>query len=494
MKESELQNKSPIFSGTIIKKYAVNPALMIEQSVWNYQQLAGMVEKTTRTLNKAGFNKNEKVAILSSNSLEYVILLLTLWREGIIAVPLNLHWPIQLIEKSLNNLHCFKVAVSKNFLHLFSKEKFEQYSLEDLVALYNSRQSNQVDDEFSFDLRQKATIIYTSGSSAEPKAVLHTLGNHYYSALGSNQNIPFSSGDRWLLSLPLYHVGGLSIIFRTLLTGGTLVIPPINKAMEEMITEYQITHISLVATQFQRMLHTIGIKDFLSEMKAILLGGGPIPVYLLSKAADARLPVFHSYGSTEMASQITTTRSGELFEKLKTAGKLLPYREMQITADKEILVKGETLCQGYIQDGKLIRISDTEGWFHTGDIGELDKDGYLHVLGRKDNMFISGGENIQPEEIEQVIRQINGVEEVVVVPMDDVEYGQRPVAFIKIQEDQMQEDNIKVIKVSLKKVLPRFKIPDHFFPWPWRENMGETLKINRQNFRLLAEQILRKQQ
>lgn len=494
MKESELQNKSPVFFDTIIKKYAVNPALMSEQSVWNYQQLAGIVEKTTRNLNKAGFNKSEKVAILSTNSLEYVILLLALWRKGIISVPLNIHWPIHLIEKSFSNIHCIKLVVSKYFRQLSSKRNFMQFFLEDLVPLHNPQRSDVFDDELSFDLRQKATIIHTSGSSAEPKAVLHTLGNHYYNALGSHQNIPFNSGDRWLLSLPLYHVGGLSIIFRTLLAGGTLVIPPINKAMEEMVSEFQITHISLVAAQFQRILQSSGIKDFLAEMKAILLGGGPIPVSFLSKAADARLPVFHSYGSTEMASQITTTRPGELFEKLKTAGKLLPYREMQITADKEILVKGKTLCQGYIQNGKLLGISDKEGWFHTGDIGELDKDGYLQVLGRKDNMFISGGENIQPEEIEQVIREINGVEEVVVVPMDDLEYGQRPVAFIKILENQMQEDYIKLIEVSLKKLLPRFKIPDYFLPWPRKEHMGKLLKIDRQNFRLLAEQILRKQQ
>jgi O-succinylbenzoic acid--CoA ligase len=228
-----------------------------------------------------------------------------------------------------------------------------------------------------------------------------------------------------------------------------------------------------------------------------------------------KLPVFVSYGSTEMASQITTTGEKDRLKKWKTAGKVLSHRNVKISQQGEILVKGKTLYKGYIQSGKLKKVTDKTGWFHSGDLGQLDKDGYLTVFGRKDNMFISGGENIQPEEIEQCIRNIAGVEEVVVVPVEDREFGMRPVAIIKMQGDnkyqtkhkslpgrrtgqkikykiQNTKYRLQEMKVYLKRVLPGFKVPDYFLPWP--EKAGKGLKISRAEFRLWAAGELRKKE
>ena len=130
----------------------------------------------------------------------------------------------------------------------------------------------------------------------------------------------------------------------------------------------------------------------------------------MDEALARGLPIHTSYGLTEMASQVTTTPPGASPGELRTAGRVLPGREVSISGGGEILVRGETLFAGYVDGEKVDRPLDADGWFHTGDLGDLDEDGYLRVLGRSDNLFISGGENIQPEEIEEALCSLEGVE------------------------------------------------------------------------------------
>jgi O-succinylbenzoic acid--CoA ligase len=153
----------------------------------------------------------------------------------------------------------------------------------------------------------------------------------------------------------------------------------------------------------------------------------------------------------------------------------LPEREVSISQGGEILVRGATLFAGYVEDGTPDRPVDSDGWFHTGDLGELDENGFLRVLGRKDNMFVSGGENIQPEEIEEALSALSGVEAAVVVPVDDPEFGQRPVAFVRMEGEKTVD-----LAPGLEKILPRFKIPVAFYAWP---EEGGGMKVNRVSFR-----------
>jgi o-succinylbenzoate---CoA ligase len=324
-------------------------------------------------------------------------------------------------------------------------------------------------------LKRPATIVFTSGSTGTPKAALHTFGNHYYNALGSNGNIVLRPGDRWLHSLPLYHVGGISILFRCLLAGATIALPGQGIPIGESIADLDATHVSLVSTQLLRLLRE---DNDLDGLKAVLMGGGPVSASLVDEAVSRGLPIHTSYGLTEMASQVTTTPPGAPLEALRTAGRVLPEREVSISEEGEILVRGATLFAGYVEGGKLDLPLDTEEWFHTGDLGELDENGCLRVLGRKDNLFVSGGENIQPEEIEEALSALPGVEAAVVVPVDDTEYGQRPVAFVRMEDGSTVD-----LALELEKVLPRFKIPVAFYAWP---EESDGMKVNRASFRARA--------
>jgi O-succinylbenzoic acid--CoA ligase len=322
-------------------------------------------------------------------------------------------------------------------------------------------------------LDRPSTIIFTSGSTGVPKAALHTFGNHYYSALGTNTNSALAQGDRWLHSLPLYHVGGLSILFRCLLARAAVALPDPVQPLGEAIADLGATHVSLVPTQLLRLLRGGAALD---GVEAVLLGGGPIPAFLVDEALARGLPIHTSYGLTEMASQVTTTPPGASSEELYTAGRVLPHREVSVSGKGEILVRGDTLFAGYVDGERVDRPLDTDGWFHTGDLGGLDEDGYLRVRGRVDNMFVSGGENVQPEEIEEALCRLEDVEEVVVVPVEDEEFGARPVAFVSMPGG---EPDPVALSRALGASLARFKIPVSFHAWP---DDHEGMKVDRTAF------------
>jgi O-succinylbenzoic acid--CoA ligase len=292
--------------------------------------------------------------------------------------------------------------------------------------------------ETSWDLQQHATLLFTSGTMGRPKIACHTLGNLVASAQGSNELIPLQPSDRWALTLPLFHIGGLGTLFRCYLAKCSVLA----SANWE-----SATHLSLVPTQLYRLMKE---PKLVPSLKTILLGGAPFP--------DLKTPsnIIPTYGMTEMSSQIVTGHQ------------IHPYAEVKIADDNEIWVRGPVLFQGYYEKGKGLTLPLQDGWFATNDFG-CWKGKKFHFLGRKDNLFISGGENIQPEEIEEVIRSVCGLQEAVVVPIADEEFGARPVVFLKDPQHLAQ------LQTMLKEHLPKYKIPIKAFVLP--EQTG--LKLNR---------------
>jgi o-succinylbenzoate---CoA ligase len=413
-----------------------------------------------------GLEPGSRVALHLPKDERYVALVLALIRAGHVACPISERLPPQGVTRLLERAACSAlISEDQEILQAVGLLKPGPAVLLEEGPQDSSRRSRPAD----IAQERPATIIFTSGSTGAPKAALHTFGNHYHSALGSNANIALRPGDRWLHSLPLYHVGGLSILFRCLLAGATVALPQPGTTLGESIAGLAATHISLVSTQLSRLLRE---SADLGGLEAVLMGGGPVPSSLVDEALARRLPLHTSYGLTEMASQVTTTPPGASLKELRTAGRALPGREVSISERGEILVRGETLFAGYVVGEEIDRPLDEEGWFHTGDLGELDEDSYLRVGGRMDNLFISGGENVQPEEVEEALCQLEGVDEAVVVPVPDEEFGARPVAFVRAAGREPEE-----LAQELEPVLPRFKIPITFHPWP--EEARRSMKVDR---------------
>jgi len=287
-------------------------------------------------------------------------------------------------------------------------------------------------------------VFFTSGSSGEPKAVVHKLENLNLAAAASNAFTGLSSEDKWLISLPLSHVGGFSIVLRTALVGAKVLVSK-NSELRESLAQFKPTHISLVPTQLEQI-----IEEDLSFLKLILLGGASVPEELLERAGDKDLKVLASYGMTEAGSTVAIiTRDGFL----------KPLEAVQLRVDStsgELLIKSPQLFIGY-QSGDLIDTSVLkDAWFRTGDLASIDSKGRIKLLGRSDRTMISGGENIHPREIEAQVENLEGIRTVAVIAKEDKTWGQRPVLFYEASK----EVSSQFIKEQLEKKLPRFKIPE----------------------------------
>ena len=267
-----------------------------------------------------------------------------------------------------------------------------------------------------------AAVIYTSGTTGPAKGVRLTLANLVASAEGCQESLGSDESDRWLLCLAPHHVGGLSIFLRSALGNQPLVSLPRfeERAVLDAIASERVTLLSLVPTMLIRLLQAGGLET-LCTLRAILLGGAPAPADLVTAWAAEGLPVCPSYGLTESASQVTTIPLGRARELAGSAG--VPHSRARIEiVDGEIVVSGPTIAAGYLN--AEIQPSPAGGRFATGDLGRLDKAGVLWVLGRRDDAIITGGENVQPEEVEAVLRACPGIDDAAVVGRPDAIWGQ----------------------------------------------------------------------
>lgn len=298
------------------------------------------------------------------------------------------------------------------------------------------------------------TLLQTSGSSGRYRVVYHDLAAHIASAHGSASRLPLSPGSAWLLQLPLNHVSGFSIPIRCLLSGAAVVFSDAqNGAADDAVT-----HLSLVPAQLQRLLDS-GAP--LNQLRAVLVGGAPIPAALVDRAIRAGVPIHLTYGMTEAASQICTTELLRESPKPLHAGTPLPGREVRISESGEIQIRGPVVAKKSLSsDDHWEDLADAEGWFSTGDLGSFTAEGHLVIHGRRDRLIISGGENIQPEPIESLLLEMPGIRRAVVVGKYHPEFGERPVAFLAGAFEE------SVIRQFLAARFERFAIPDKFHPWP----------------------------
>lgn len=275
-------------------------------------------------------------------------------------------------------------------------------------------------------------LMYTSGTSGRPKGAALTLGQHGWAALGSERALGHDPEDVWLLTLPLFHVGGQAILLRAILAGARVVALPRFDAARTAghLVDGTVTLASLVPTMLQRVLD-VATGPFSPRLRAVLIGGGRAEPALLQRAHAAGMPVRSTYGMTETASQATTLEAGHAPAGFHTSGTPLWGVDVRI-ADPgpdgvgDIRVRGPQVVPGYW--GEPPRGADE--WFATGDLGRMDDQGQLVVVDRRTDLIVSGGENVYPAEIERVVARHPRVRAVAVVGVSDAAWGQSAVAVV----------------------------------------------------------------
>ncbi|WP_169307135.1 o-succinylbenzoate--CoA ligase [Ferrimonas sediminicola] len=409
----------------------------------SFRQLDRRVGELSTRLAQQGVGRGDHLAAVGPTSLELVLLQLACIRLGAVFAPLSPKFPQSQLIRLLDQLDA---------RHLWHHQATPLAGLPSLSLTAGVTPSKSP----PLSPAQPVSLILTSGSSGQPKAAMHSLGNHLASAAGSLEQIPLGPGDRWLASLPMFHIGGLALMFRCLDAGATLVLPG-HKQLLHNLRQSPVSHLSLVATQLGWLLDAADCDALMASIRLLLLGGGPISQAQLRRLEPYPVQALTSYGMTEMASQITTGPANS--EGL--SGTLLPGRELRIHRGI-IEVRGDTRFLGYYDRGVLSRPFDNEGWFHTKDRGEW-VDNRLKLLGRADNMFISGGENVQPEEIEAALKQHPDIDEAVVLPVADDTFGLLPVAVLRGGDPLPDQDELDRFLATR---LARFMRPRRYLSWP----------------------------
>ncbi|AIA70172.1 O-succinylbenzoic acid--CoA ligase [Pectobacterium atrosepticum SCRI1043] len=435
-------------------------ALIDDETRWSWQMLAQRVDRLAEHFAQQGVTAESTVALRGKNSVPMLCSYLALLQCGARALPLNPQLPDTLTEVLLPalNVACGLCLNDKPW-----PDSVRTLSLPSASSLSGDIEETIDTNRLRWQDERLATLTLTSGSSGMPKAVAHTFSAHISSAEGVVQMMAFSASDSWLLSLPLFHVSGQGIIWRWLATGATIVVrahQPLDTALRDC------THASLVPTQLWRLLSE---KAFPEALKAVLLGGAMIPQTLTQQAEARGVSCWCGYGLTELASTVCAKRA----DGRSGVGMPLLGREIQLV-DDEILLRGSTLAAGYWRDGKLIPLVDDDGWFHTRDRG-LFTEGEWHIQGRLDNQFFSGGEGVQPENIEAVLLTHPAVQQACIVPVEDVEFGHRPVAVLEV----VQTTTLDAVRDWLQPQLAGFQRPVAYYALPAELKNG-GIKLSRQ--------------
>lgn len=444
-----------------------NTALVFNNESWTFEEMCIMAEKSAGKISRFLQSKKKRTAILFKNKPEAVWIIHGLQMLGIETVFLN----SRLTASELS----FQIKDSGTGFLIYDDDYSEtaeevKRSLDELLMVSvreffkETEAETEIKNEFA--LSDVCSIMYTSGTTGKPKGVLQTYGNHWWSASGSVLNIGLHADDSWLCTVPIFHISGFSILMRSVIYGIPVILMEKfdESIVNRLLASGQVTIMSAVSSMLTRMLKEWGNENYHPRFRCMLVGGGPVPKPLLESCKERSIPVFQTYGMTETSSQIVTLSPKDSLRKLGSAGKpLFPsqikivkeQKEVQANEDGEIFVKGPNVTPGYLNREGANTDSFKDGWFSTGDLGYKDNDGYVFILDRRSDLIISGGENVYPAEIEEVLLSHEAVIEAGVTGIDDAKWGQIPYGFIVAERVVSEEEIIHFCRERLAS----FKVP-----------------------------------
>jgi len=478
-------------------------ALLLGTRRWTYGELDTAVSHLAAHLHTQGIRPGDYVAALLPNSFEYVCLIHALARLGAVLVPLNTRLTPAELQWQIEHVGAKWLITDREEGGIVNCEVLivncEWWSDTTPFTIHNS----------PFTIHNFQSVVFTSGTSGQPKGAMLTFANHFYSAMASAYRLGTQPDDVWLSVLPLYHVGGLAVIFRSCLVGTAVSLHPRFDldAINHDLDTNPITLISLVPTMLHRLLETR--THWPAALRLILLGGAAAPVELVERAnalprsvnsnqlsVTSKQPIRHSqftihhsqlplvattYGLTEASSQVATMLPADAVRKPGSVGKPLMFTQVKIVDEQgnelppgeygEIVVTGPTVMAGYFNKKQETKnekrktgdeqssIVNRQSSIHTGDIGYLDADGDLFLVQRRSDLIVSGGENVYPAEVEAVLRQHTAVTEACVVGVPNAEWGQHVAAMVQLQPGQTAAETD--LFAFCRERLAGYKIPRH---------------------------------
>jgi fatty-acyl-CoA synthase len=474
--------------GSWVKKRAVlsadREAVVDGDRRLSYLELNQRVNRLAIALQRLGLKHGDRCGILAYNCLEYVEVIFAAAKLGLILVPLN--WRLSPAELVFNlsdsgtdllfyDIEFNEVAVQitadislKQMIALGSQEASTINSYEDLLA---RQPDNEPQPDQPVGLDTAHIIMYTAGTTGRPKGAVLSQGASFFNALNLQLDMNFTPNDRNLLVLPMFHIGGIGLFTLPMLyAGGTVVI---QRTFDPQVTLHllkaqNITLFFGVAAVFLFLIQHPDFKpEVFENVRVVMSGGAPLPVSLVKQYHEAGIVLQQGFGMSEAAPSISTLSKDLALKKAGSIGKALFHVEAKVVDDDmndlpagdvgELVIRGPNLLQGYWKRPEDTEEAFSGGWFHTGDMARMDDEGDLYIVDRKKDMFISGGENVYPAEVENAVFELPQVAEAAVIEVKDEKWGEvgRAIVALKPEEQLTEQAVIRFLKGRLAK----YKIP-----------------------------------
>ncbi len=458
---------------------------------WTFAELDLRVTRLALQLYAAGLREGDHAALLAGNGLSYCCCVHALTRIGAVLVPLNTRLTASEMTWQLSDSHSTLLIHDEEHAAAAKALGIQLPALWHFALEHETGDAVEAEPEAvrsapgdpgasrlrqEIDLAATQAIMYTSGTTGQPKGVVVTYGMHWWSAIGSLLNMGQNADDCWLACLPFFHIGGLSILLRSVIYGTRVHIYERfdAEAINELVLHEQVSIISVVAVMLGRMLSALDSQSetgrYPPTLRCVLLGGGPAPLHLLEDCARRDIPIMQTYGMTESCSQAATLAPEDALRKLGSAGRPLLSLQLRVMLDGralpagepgEIMLRGPTITPGYAGRPEATTAAFQDGWFATGDFGYLDEQGYLYVLDRRRDLIISGGENVYPAEIEAALLEHPAVLEAGVCGIPSESWGQVPVAFVVLREGYAPAEDDLLEYLATR--LARYKRPQRIY-------------------------------
>jgi fatty-acyl-CoA synthase len=456
-------------------KYPDKTALICEEQRITYLQLKKRSERLVSSLLHLGLKKGMKAGILLYNSVEYVEIIFALMKLGAVGVPLNIRLTKEEIAKQAEHAD---VSILFYEEELKQKAPLDLSFITDSIFIGSGESGKNISYEFllnaaeSHDILEavikedESFIIYTAGTTARPKGVVLTHSSQMANTKNYSAAYNMSWDDIELAPTPLFHCSTLGRVFTYVYNGVTFILCRKFEAETafKIIEREKVTSITQAPTLYHMMVEAFEKTAFDStSVKRAVTGASamrPETKVELKKLFPCAL-FYDLYGATEASPGISILGPADFMEKSYCVGRSMESVEIKMSETGEILCRGPNIMKGYYKEPEATKAAIRDGWFHTGDMGRIDEDGFLYIEGRKKEIIISGGINVYPAEIENTIISCPGIQDVSVIGVPDDKWGEKIVAAIVLAGDEMF--NEEAFKKYCKERLADFKCPREVF-------------------------------